>query len=76
VYTLSHAVALCGRQILPKATRGKAVVLVAEMVDGGMIPTVQYGVQEGAVSPVFAVTLGSPEEAGRRLEQLAESSAL
>jgi hypothetical protein len=43
--TLSHAKGLDERQILPKAVRGKAKVLIAEM-DGSMIPTVQCTVRE------------------------------
>jgi hypothetical protein len=99
--TLFHAGALCERQILPKATRDKAAVLIAEM-DGSMIPTVQCSAREGsgktdrrkcrtltwkearvslvrrteAVSPVYAATLGGPEEAGRQLGHLAELSGL
>ena len=85
--TPCHGEALCERQILPKAAKGKATVLIAE-VDGSMIPTVQCGKEAGktdrrkcrelswkearlslvsraeAVSPVFAVTLGAPEEVG------------
>lgn len=97
--TLSHGRALCERQILPKAARDKASVLIAEM-DGSMIPTVQCVGKAGerdrrkyrnlswkearlslvrrveAVSPVFAVTLGTPEEVGRQLGRLAELSGL
>jgi hypothetical protein len=100
--TLSHAKRLSERQILPRAARGKAGVLIAES-DGSLIPTVQCTAQEGeaekpdrrkcrklawkeakvslvrradAVSPVYAITLGGPEEAGRQLGQLAELSGL
>jgi hypothetical protein len=43
--TLSHAKKLDERQILPKAARGKAAILLAEM-DGSMIPTVQCTARE------------------------------
>jgi hypothetical protein len=94
--TLSHAQGLSERQILPKAARGKATVLIAEE-EGNLIPTVQCTAREGAatgtaqdgvekpdrrrgrklawkearvslvrraeaVSPVYAATLGGPEE--------------
>jgi hypothetical protein len=98
---LAHAKGLSERQILSKAARGKAPVLIAEE-NGSLIPTVQCTAQEGAkkadrrkcrklawkearvslvrrleaISPVYAVTLGSPEEAGHQLKRLAELSGL
>jgi hypothetical protein len=94
--TLTHAKGLSERQILPKAAKGKAAVLIAE-ADGRLIPTEQCTGEAGAekpdrrkgrklawkearvsrvrrveaVSPVYAVTLGPSEEAGRQLGQLA-----
>ena len=43
--TLSHAKGLSERQILPKAAKRKAAILIAEM-DGSMIPTVQCTARE------------------------------
>jgi hypothetical protein len=43
--SLAHAKGLTERQILPKAARRKAAILIAEM-DGSMIPTVQCTARE------------------------------
>jgi hypothetical protein len=48
--SLAHAKGLTERQILPKAAKGRAAILIAEE-DGSLIPTVQCTAQEGAEKP-------------------------